>query len=250
MRTRSLHYDKQALSVDCVVFGFNGKLLKVLLEKRRRISPSRKIISDLKLPGSLISDTEDINDAAYRVISEFTGARNISLRQMEVFSEPKRVQGNELNWINDYYRVSLTRVVTIVFFALVKLDEKLEDYSHRRGAKWVELNEVQNLALDHNKILITAIDHLLNLFHLEPVAFEFLPRKFTIRQLQNLYETIFDVKIDNRNFRKKMASLEYVVPLDKKESNVAHKPAQYYSFNKRKYEQKNRKIFKLSSVYK
>jgi 8-oxo-dGTP diphosphatase len=250
MRTRYLHYDKQALSVDCVVFGFNGKSLKVLLEKRRRMLLSHKIASDLKLPGSLISDTEDLNDAAYRVIREYTGARNISLRQIEVFSEPKRVQGHELKWINDYYRVSLTRVVTMVFFALVKLDDKLEDYSHRHGARWVELNEVQKLALDHNKILISAIDRLLDLFHLEPVAFEFLPKKFTIRQLQNLYETIFDVKIDNRNFRKKMVSLEYVIPLDEKQSKVAHKPAQYSSFDKRKYEQKNKKIFKLSSVYK
>ena len=250
MRTPHLRYDKQALSVDCVVFGFNGKSLKVLLEKRRRILSSHKIASNLKLPGSLISDTEDINDAAYRVIREYTGARNINLRQMEVFSEPQRVQGNELKWINDYYHVSLTRVVTIVFFALVKLDDKLENYSNNNGAQWAELNEVQNLALDHNKILITAIDRLLDLFHLEPVAFEFLPRKFTIRQLQNLYETVFDVEIDNRNFRKKMVSLEYLVPLNVKESNVAHKPAQYYSFDRRKYVQKNKKIFKLSSVYK
>jgi 8-oxo-dGTP diphosphatase len=250
MRTPYLRYDKQALSVDCVVFGFNGKSLKVLLEKRLRTLPAHKIINDLKLPGSLISDMEDINDAAYRVIREYTGTRIINLRQMEVFSEPRRVQGTELRWINDYYHVSLTRVVTIVFFALVKLDDKLEFHSLRNGAQWVELNEVQNLALDHNKILITAIDRLLNLFHLEPVAFEFLPKKFTIRQLQNLYETVFDVEIDNRNFRKKMVSLEYLVPTEEKEKKVAHKPAQYYIFDKRKYEQKNKRIFKLSSVYK
>ncbi len=250
MRTRNLSYDKQALSVDCVVFGFDGKSLKVLLEKRRRIPAPHKVLSDLKLPGSLISNTESLADAAERVIREFIGARSINLRQMEIFSDPQRVQGAELKWINDYYRVSLERVVTMVFFALVKLDEKLVTYSHRHGAEWMELHQVQGLALDHNKILMSAIDHLINLFHLEPVAFEFLPKKFTIRQLQNLYETVFDVAIDNRNFRKKMLSLEYVIPVNEKESNVPHKPAQYFVFDRRKYEQRNKRLFKLGSVYK
>jgi 8-oxo-dGTP diphosphatase len=246
----NLTYDKQAISVDCVVFGFDGKALRVLLVQRRRVMPTGEILMDNKLPGSLISDVEDLTHAASRVTQELVGSRNIYLRQMEIFSDPQRVQGTELNWINNYYQVSLSRVVTMVFFALVKLDKKLMNYTTRKGAEWVELNEVRRLALDHNKILITAIDYLLQLFQQDPVAFELLPRKFTLRQLQNLYEAIFDVEIDNRNFRKKILSLEYLVPTGEMENSVSHKPAQYYCFDQKKYKQKNKKIFKLSFVYK
>jgi 8-oxo-dGTP diphosphatase len=169
---------------------------------------------------------------------------------MEIFSDPQRVQGNELKWINSYYNVNLSRVVTMAFFALVKLDKKLINHTIRKDAEWVELNEVQHLAFDHNKILMTAIDRLLQLFQQEPVAFEFLPRKFTLRQMQNLYETVLDVEIDNRNFRKKILSLGYVTPTGEYENSVPHKPAEYYHFDGKKYEQKNKKIFKLSFIYK
>ncbi len=246
----NLTYDKQAISVDCVVFGFDGKALRVLLTRRRRSLPSGEEVVDPKLPGSLISDNEDLLSAADRVVRDFVGVRSIYLKQMEVFSDPQRVQGNELSWINTHYGVELSRVLTVVFFALVKLDEKLLTHTKRRGGEWVELNDVRRLALDHNKILVSAIDHLMHLFHQEPIAFEFLPKKFTMRQLQNLYETVLDIEIDNRNFRKKMLALDYIVEVGEKENSVAHKPAQFYFFDKKKYDREYKKIFKLSSVYK
>ncbi|MDR0711389.1 MAG: NUDIX hydrolase [Prevotellaceae bacterium] len=249
MGNPSLTYDNQAISVDCTVFGFDGKALRALLVHRRRALPSGVEKSDLKLPGSLISDAEDLLSAANRVMRELVGGRSIYLKQMEVFSDPGRVQESELMWINSYYGVSLSRVLTVAFFALVKLDEKLMRYTRRKGGEWVELSEVRQLALDHNKILVVAIDYLMRLFQQEPIAFEFLPRKFTVKQLQKLYETVFDVEIDNRNFRKKILSLEYVQPIDEREERVAHKPAQYYTFDKKIYMRENKKIFKLNFVY-
>jgi 8-oxo-dGTP diphosphatase len=245
-----LRYDKQAISVDCVVFGFDGTTLQVLLVKRRCVLPSKEVIEDYKLPGSLISDTEDLPHAAARVTQELIEVRNIHLRQMAIFSDPQRVHGEELKWINNYYGVTLSRVVTMVFFALVKLDRRVKNCTVRKGANWVELNEVHHLALDHNQILIAAIDHLMQLFRHEPVAFDFLPRKFTLRQLQDLYEAVLDVDIDNRNFRKKILSLEYIVPTGKMEVKVSHKPAQYYFFDNKKYQQKVRKILRLGFMYK
>ena len=172
MGTPGLIYDKQAISVDCVVFGFDGTAIHVLLVKRQRMSPSGEASTDLKLPGSLISDREDLPHAAARVTQELIGLHAIKLRQMEIFSDPMRVQGEALKWINDYYKVKISRVVTMVFLAFVRLDQRLKNHVQRKGAScWVELNEVRHLALDHNRILMTAIDHLMQLFRQEPVAF-------------------------------------------------------------------------------
>jgi ADP-ribose pyrophosphatase YjhB (NUDIX family) len=235
-----LVYDKQAISVDCVIFGFDGTAIHALLVKRQRVLSSGEIITDQKLPGSLISDKEDLPHAAARVTQELIGPLPINLRQMEIFSDPKRVQGEALKWINDYYKVAISRVVTMVFFAVVKLDQRLKNYTLRKGASWVELNEVRHLALDHNQILMKAIDYLMQLFRQEPVAFELLPRKFTIKQLQNLYEAVFDINLDNRNFRRKVLPL-YIVPTGEIETSVAHRPAQYYYFDSKKYKQVNKK---------
>jgi ADP-ribose pyrophosphatase YjhB (NUDIX family) len=245
MGNPGLVYDKQAISVDCVIFGFDGTAMHVLLVKRKRTLSSGETITDQKLPGSLISDKEDLPGAAARVTQELIGPLPIDLRQMEIFSDPKRVEGEALKWINDYYGVAISRVVTMAFFAVVKLDRRLKNYTLRKGADWVELNEVRHLALDHNQILITAIDYLMQLFRQEPVAFEFLPRKFTIKQLQNLYEAVFDTSLDNRNFRRKILPL-YIVPTGESEDSVTHRPAQYYYFDSKKYKQVNKKLFKLS----
>jgi hypothetical protein len=238
-----LVYDKQAISVDCVVFGFDGTAIHVLLVKRHRVLPSGEVLTGLKLPGSLISDKEDLPYAAVRVTQEFIGQHPVKFRQMEIFSDPQRVQGDELKWVNDYYGVKITRVVTMVFLAFVRLDQRLKNHVVRKGAEWVELNEVRRLALDHNQILMRGIDFLMQLFRKEPVAFEFLPRKFTIKQLQNLYEAVFDMPIDNRNFRKKMLPL-YIVPTGEAETSVMHRPAQYYYFDSKKYKQYNKRLFK------
>jgi 8-oxo-dGTP diphosphatase len=242
-----LKYDKQAISVDCVVFGFDGAAMRVLLVRRQRTLPSGEIVTDHKLPGSLISDTEDLPHAAARVAQEFIGGRVINLRQVEIFSDPQRLQGEELKWVNDYYGVTLSRVVSMAFVTFVRFDQRLKNYTIRKNADWIEINNVHRLALDHNQILTTTLDYLMRFFQQEPVAFELLPRKFTIIQLQSLYEAIFGTIADNRNFRKMLPP--YIIPTGESESDASHRPAQYYYFNKRKYKQFNKKLLKSVLVY-
>ncbi len=245
MGERGLKYDDQAISVDCVVFGFDGHALRVLLVRRERTLPERGVVADMKLPGSLIADTEDLESAASRVMGELTGITDIYLRQMEVFSDPARVQGDELQWINDFYGVNLRRVLTVVFHAVVKLDARLIEYTAAKGAQWVELDSVRGLALDHNRIVVSAIGFLISRLRHEPLAFALLPRKFTIRQLQDLYQAVLGIEIDNRNFRKKILSQPYIIPLGEKQTGVWHKPAQYYRFDARIFEREHKSKFKL-----
>jgi hypothetical protein len=195
--------------------------------------PVGEEVVDMKLPGSLIADTEDLDSAAHRVTDELTGVRNLPLRQMKTFSDPCRVNGMELDWINNYYNVRLTRVITVVFFAMVRLDERLVECALRKNASWVPLDEVKRLALDHNNILIAGIDHMTAMFDQGLIPFECLPHRFTLRQLQNLFEAALGKEMDNRNFRKKMLAQELVVATGEYECNVPHKQAMYYMFKRK-----------------
>jgi ADP-ribose pyrophosphatase YjhB (NUDIX family) len=242
-----LKYDKQAISVDCVIFGFDGTAIRVLLTRRQRTLPSGEILTDRKLPGSLISDTEDLLHAAIRVTQEVIGGRNVNLRQMEIFSNPRRLRGEELKWLNNYYGVTFSRVVTMAFITFVRLDQRLKNYAIRKGADWATVSEVQRLALDHNRILDTAMDYLMRFFQQEPVAFELLPGKFTITQLQNLYEAVFHTTINNRSFRKMLPP--YILPTGESETAASPNPVQYYYFNKRKYKQISKKLLKSVFIY-
>ena len=123
----------QSLSVDCAVFGFNGKSLKVLLIERRYYKPDTRL-DKLKLPGAMILENETLPEAAYRVLEEATGLKNVYLKQMDIFSDPKRVAGEELEWINRYHGIQTDRVVTVGYYALVKLDSRTIAYTTAKGA--------------------------------------------------------------------------------------------------------------------
>lgn len=139
----------QSLSVDCAVFGFNGKSLKVLLIERRYYKPDTRL-DKLKLPGAMILENET---AAQRpptgVLEEATGLKNVYLKQMDIFSDPKRVAGEELEWINRYHGIQTDRVVTVGYYALVKLDSRTIAYTTAKGAQWVDVDSIQRLAMDH-----------------------------------------------------------------------------------------------------
>lgn len=237
-----------SISVDCVVFGFDGASLKVLLIKRDFINEAGEQVTDYKLPGSLIFENEDLNSSANRTLEEYTGNRDIYLRQLHVFSQPDRVRGDELSWLNAHYGVNTSRVVTVAYYSLVKLGLKLISYSENKGARWVDIESVHHLAMDHKDILVYALHMLNKQFMAEPIAFELLPRKFTLKQLQLLYEAILGVDIDNRNFRKKVLSSGYIQATDEKEKNVAHKPAIFYTFNKNKFVKDTKQKFRLNFI--
>lgn len=169
----------QSLSVDCAVFGFNGKSLKVLLIERRYYAPDTRL-DKLKLPGAMILDNETLPQAAYRVLEEATGLRDVYLKQMDIFSDPNRVSGEELEWINRYHGIRTERVVTVGYYALVKLDTRTVAYTTAKGAQWVDVDSIQRLAMDHKQILSAALAVLCREMLQSPVAFELLPRKFTI----------------------------------------------------------------------
>ncbi|MDD2288860.1 MAG: NUDIX hydrolase [Bacteroidales bacterium] len=230
----------QSISVDCVVFGFDGRSLKCLLVRRDGL--------DHKLPGSLIFDNEDIPSAAYRVLEEMTGLGDIYLKELSVFSDPLRVGKEDLEWINTFYGVNTRRVVTVAYYALVKLDRRILSHTQEKGALWKEVESITSLAMDHRQILHMALEMLIRDMTNSPIAFELLPKKFTIRELTDLYKAILGVEIDRRNFRKKIKDCGYILPTGEKEKGVPHKPAAYFVFDKNRYKKEEKKTRKLNFI--
>lgn len=229
-----------SISVDCVIFGFDGKTLQCLLVRRDTL--------DYKLPGSLIFENEDIPSAAYRVLEEMTGLHAVFLKELSVFSNPSRVGDKDLEWINRYYNVNTTRVVTVAYYALLKLDRRIVSHTGAKGAEWKGISSIDHLAMDHKEILTKALKTLYrDLIH-SPVAFEMLPKKFTIRELEILFKAILGVELDSRNFRKKIAECAFIVPTGDKEVKVAHKPAAYYYFDKNKFLREEKKQVQLKLI--
>jgi len=220
------------ISIDCVIFGFDGKNLKILFIKRELDD----FPSDLKLPGDFITDEEDLDSAACRILKELTGLENIYLRQLSVFGAPERIsRKRDIEWLRKTTGLPIQRVVTIAYYSLIRIKESKQRKVKENMAVWKDISEVQELAFDHMQILDKGLSTLRNKLQFKPVGMELLPKKFTIRQLQNLYEMIMSRSLDNRNFRKKVLKANYLIPLDEKEKNVAHKPARLYSFNKKIY---------------
>ncbi|MDR2936639.1 MAG: NUDIX hydrolase [Rikenellaceae bacterium] len=240
------------ISVDCVVFGFDGNLLKVLLVPRRfkEAGSDGRLVErqDCKLPGSLIFDDEDLTQSAYRILGEIIDTNNIYLKQLHVFSNPDRIDSRSMEWLNETYRVEARRIVTVAYYSLVKLTPKMAALCEANHGEWHDVQSIRKLALDHKSILMRALETLNKQLVNEPIAFELLPRRFTIRQLQMLYEAILGVEVDNRNFRKKLLSSGYLEALDEKEHGVAHKPARFYQFNKSRFEREARRKTKLNFI--
>lgn len=236
-----------SISVDCVIFGFDGASLNVLLIKREQKNGIEDK-EDYKLPGSMIYEDETLSQAAYRVLAQTTGLENIYLKQLHVFSDPKRVRGEDLAWLNRFYQINTPRVVTVAYYSLVKLNDRILTYTMREKAKWVDVQSIRSLGLDHKEIVMCALETLSRELMQLHIAFELLPRKITIRQLQNLYEAVLGIEIDNRNFRKKILSSGYLIATNEKEQGVAHKPAQYYLFNRAQYEREQKSKFRLNFI--
>lgn len=225
------------ISVDCVIIGFDGEKLKVLLLKRIiNDKNDKKHLIDYKLPGDFITDEEDLNSAANRVLKDLTGLENIYLNQFKVFGKPGRVsKSRDLNWLRDTTGLPIERVVTVAYYSLIRIKQSKNKLEGENDAEWINIEDATNLAFDHAEILESGLATLRRKLQFEPVGMELLPEKFTLRQLQTLYEIILSRKLDNRNFRKKVLKANYLIPLSEKEKGVAHKPAQLYSFNKELY---------------
>ena len=211
-------YARPALTTDCVVFGLDDDDLKVLLIQRG-IEPFK---GKWALPGGFIQVGEDIDTCARRELQEETGLKNIFLEQLATFGTPKRDPREH--------------VVTVAYYALVNLiDHTPAAATDADNAAWFALDDLPKLAFDHAKILKTAKERLQGKVRYQPIGFELLPEKFTLTQLQKLYERILEHALDKRNFRKKVTKLDILEETDEVEQDVARRAARLYRFDRSKY---------------
>lgn len=223
------------LSVDCVLFGYDDAGLKVLLINQKRTEPADSNVKPMsQLPGDLILLDEGLDEAAARVLYELTQLNGVYLKQFHAFGDPNRVKDlKDRAWLRSVRTQPEQRVVTVGYFGLVSLhDFNPKPASFAGSADWIDLQDIGELAFDHNEILSGAIDALQSQLESQHISFELLPKKFTISQLQSLYEVVLEKKFDKRNFRKNVKKMSHVVPLDEKQQGVMHKPAQLFSFNR------------------
>jgi 8-oxo-dGTP diphosphatase len=232
----TLHQINPNVSVDCVIFSFDQSALEVLLIERQ--AGNSEIKDDLMaLPGNLIYEDETLDEAANRVLSELTGLTNIFLEQVYTFGNPNRIsKQKDLDWLRAIRASPEARVITVAYTSLVKKENlRIQPSSFAKKAVWVKVKDVPHLAFDHNEILDKALDYLKHKIYLEPLGYELLPDKFTLAQLQKLYEAILEDSFDKRNFRRKILRTEFIVKLDEKQQGVAHKPAGLYRFDKSRF---------------
>ena len=224
------------ISVDCVVMGFDGEQLKVLLI-RRMGEEEGEVFHDMKLPGSLIYMDEDLDEAAARVLNELTRLKNVRLVQFKAFGSKDRTKDpRDVHWLERAMKSKVERIVTIAYLSLVKIDRALNKGLENYQACWVALQDIGNLAFDHNLIIREAQTYIRQYVDTNPAAlFDLLPRKFTASQLRTLYELVYGKAVDVRNFHKKIAMMEYVIPLEERQQGVAHRAARFYRFDKKIY---------------
>jgi 8-oxo-dGTP diphosphatase len=235
------------VSVDCVIFGFKEGDLKVLLIERTKENNTAPITSelDLLLPGDLVFDNEDLDTSAKRVLKELTNLENIFLEQFYTFGNPNRlVKSADKNGLASIKIEPQARVITIAYYSLVKLDDfKPTASSFARKADWYSLKQLPALGFDHNEIVTAALKALKKKIQTHPIGFELLPLKFTLSQLQKLYETVIGNTLDKRNFRRQFIKKGILKPLMEKQKHVPHKRAQLFEFDKDKYELMNKEDY-------
>ncbi len=217
-------YPHPSVTTDCVIFGFDGTKLKVLLVERG-IEPYK---GKWALPGGFLRMEESAEEGALRELHEETGLESAYIRQFHTFTEPERDPRE--------------RVITIAYYALVRIQDVVGGDDAAR-AEWFALDDVPALAFDHDQILRRATHELRRQIHFEPVGFELLPEEFTMKELQALYEAILDVKFDRRNFYKKMQHLELLSQVETG-PNTRTQPF-IFRFNAQKYEEFKHKGFRL-----
>ncbi|MBN2639395.1 MAG: NUDIX hydrolase, partial [Bacteroidales bacterium] len=227
------------VSVDSVVFGFDSINLNVLLVERN-ISYGGINYHDWKFPGDLIRKDEDLDTASKRILKDLTGLDDIYMKQLKAFGALDRLtkRPQDMAWL-----VSIDhpedRVITIPYYALINLEKNGKKPGVlNENAKWFPVDEATKLplAFDHLEILEFALETLRNEVRTKPLAFELLPQKFSLSQLQKIYEVIFQMSLDKRNFRKKISNLSYIVSLNEKEDDVSHRPAKLYMFSRDVYQ--------------
>lgn len=215
-----------AVTTDCVIFGFDGVKLKLLLIEREK----KPFKNSWALPGGYVFINETAEECAKRILSEKAGIKSVFIEQLYTYTDVKRDPRE--------------RTISIAHYALVNQHQyELLAGRDTLKAEWFELSKLPKIAFDHSEIVNTAIERLKGKVSYQPIGFELLDEKFTLTQLQALYEAILDTPIDKRNFRKKILGMGLLEALDEKEKNVAHKAARFYCFDNKAYKKFTKKGF-------
>ena len=218
---------KVFLAVDCIIFGFDDEDLKVLLIQRD-FEPEK---GKWSLMGGFLKKEETLDDAASRVLFKLTGMHNIYMEQLYSFSEVNRDP--------------VDRTISTSYYAIVNIDKHNKELIKNYNAKWFSLSKIPDLIFDHNLIVDKAVRRLRRRTSINPIGFELLPEKFTMRQLQKLYEAILDKEIDKRNFINKINSMDILFKLKEKDMSSSTKGSYLYKFDQRKYDEKQGNNFYL-----
>lgn len=214
--------NRVALSVDCVIFGFDENKLKVLLIR----SDLKQYQGQWSLLGDLVQPNEGLDEAAYRILKQRTGLNDVFLEQVHTFGEVERHPAS--------------RVVTVAYCSLINIQHhKLKILDNE--LHWHDVDSITEMAFDHKKIFDTSYSQLQKRIREHPLGFSLLPNKFSLRELQNLYEAILNIKLDRRNFRKKFFSMDFLIDIDEVETDVPHRPGRLYRFDYAKYEKSTKK---------
>ncbi|KLT70671.1 MULTISPECIES: NUDIX hydrolase [Flavobacterium] len=220
--------DKVLLAVDCIIFGFDHEGLKILLIKRD-IEPEK---GKWSLIGGFLRRDESLDSAAVRILNTSTGLNDIYMEQLYAYSEIDRDP--------------VDRTISVSYYALINIENHNAELIQNYHAKWFSINDIPKLIFDHDDMLQHAIGRLQYKTSIKPIGFELLPEKFTMRQLQELYEAILSKELDKRNFISKINSLEILNKLDEKDMQSSRKGSYLYTFNKEKYEEKLLNNFALN----
>ena len=217
--------DRFLVAMDCIIFGFSEGELSLLLIKRK-IEPAK---GQWSLMGGFLRENESIDEGAKRVLNELTGLENVYMEQVRTFGEVERDPGE--------------RVLSVAYYSLVKIEESDQERLDDHNAYWIKINELPELIFDHGQMVELAKDVMRQKASTEPIGFNLLPDLFTLTQLQSLYEAIYGTVLDKRNFRKRVAEMDYIVKTDKIDKTGSKRGASLYKFNDRIYQK--HPIFKL-----
>jgi hypothetical protein len=206
------------VSVDCIILGFKDGNINVLITKRK----FEPLQGERSLMGGFVRESESLNETVSRVVTEYTGIENVFMEQVGAYG--------------DVGRDTAERVISVVYYALIDMQQYDENLRKQHNAEWVNVNHVGQLIFDHNQLLEDTIKILRQRTVTQPTGFNLLPRKFTLPQLQSLYEAIYQHPLDKRNFRKKVFEMDILERLDEKDKSSSRRGAYYYQFNKARYD--------------
>jgi ADP-ribose pyrophosphatase YjhB (NUDIX family) len=214
------NHNRLLVALDCIIFGFDRNELKLLLIKRD-FEPEK---GKWSLMGGFLQKDESLNGAAGRVLNNLTGLQNIYLEQLYAFG--------------DVDRDPVERTVSVAYYALIDIHEHDKELVEQHSASWFSIHEIPDLIFDHEDMVQAALKRLRYKASHQPVGFELLPDKFTLPELQKLYEGIYDTELDKRNFRRRILSMDVLIKTDEKQKKYSKKGAYLYEFDEEKYSEK------------